>query len=148
MGRVNASFAVDLLQLLNIALQERRKAVKEALGDEGFFIHSPKLDQFEVRSLRGPVAVFSLSPLPGCCGVVVSYYAATEPALQKKGIGSLLAEVRMDAARRKGYGQMLATVLSNNKTEQDILSKLGWVQVGEFRNPQTGSLVQTWRANL
>ena len=146
MGHVNAAFAIDLLQLLNIALQERRDIFEKAELD-GCFIHSPKPDTFEVRSLAGPIAVFSMTGLPGCCGVCVSYHSDVLAPLQKK-LGTALLAIRMDAARRKGYGQMIATVLADNQAEIKILTQAGWVRSGEFRNPQTQHLVTLWITNL
>lgn len=150
MGRLEANFENDLLQTLNICLQERASELEAALKPDGkgFFVHSPASGEFEVRSLAGPIANFRLKELWGCCGVMVSHNAHVADKLQNKGVGAILLSVRMDAVRRHGYGQMLATVLHDNTAERKILAEAGWRLVGEFRNPRTNRIVCDYLANL
>ena len=141
-------FTADMLQLLNVALQERVEGLTKATESKGFFIHSPDRDHYEVRSLEGPIAVFSLTELPGCCGAIVSYHSEVVQKYQKQGVGRILLDVRMDAARNRGYGQMIATVLDTNPAEKQLLLASGWVKAKEFRNPKTGNIVGTYTVNL
>lgn len=148
MGRLTTNFENDLLQTLNVCLQERAPELRKALESDGFFIHSPESGVFEARDLSGPIANFRLKELHGCCGVMVSHNAHVAERLQKHGLGGILLEVRMNAVRRHGYGQMLATVLEGNTTERKVLEKAGWRLVGEFRNPKTNSIVCDYVVNL
>lgn len=83
------------------------------------------------------VAGFSLSPLPGCCGVVISHGAGVDPRYQGKGVGTLMNAMRVDIARLYGYGTMLCTDLVTNTPQRRILARNGWKDVHTFTNPRT-----------
>ena len=150
MGKLPTHFEADLLQLVNVCLHENaeRHAGEVSWRGVPIYVHSPKPENFEVRMMDGPVATFSLSPLPGCCGVLVSYYSEVRADQRKLGLGTILLKTRMDAARRGGYGHLIATVLASNKVEEHLLQDNGWVCTGEFRNPKTSNLVHIWQVNL
>lgn len=139
----------DLLQALNIALQTRlgAAAINFADNNRGWFI-TEKDERFHVRNLQGAVATFALKELPGCCGVLVSFYSEVAENYRKQGLGTLLNGVRMDAARRAGYGLLLATVLQSNQIEKALLKDNGWVLTREFRNPKTQNIVEVYQVNL
>jgi GNAT superfamily N-acetyltransferase len=139
-GKIPEKFETDLLQLLNVE-------TARYTGDR-IFVHSPVDDHYEVRNLEGPVAVFDMTELPGCCGVIVSYHSQVREEHRKKGMGQFLLEARMSAARNKGYGLMMATVEHNNTVERKLLESNGWISKGEFRNPKTGHVIATYQVNL
>lgn len=138
----------DAIQLLNEEVTSVAEAITKVTKSPGVFVTEPREGRFEVRTLDGVLAEFSMSPMPGCCGVVIAHNSAVTPKFRRKGLGTLLLTAKMSVARRLGYGQMIATVLTNNIGEQALLSKLGFVRAGEFRNPKTGNLVRTFIVNL
>ncbi len=152
MGKIDPIAGNDLLQALNVALQGQFQSrfyrdTNFGNNNQGWFI-TEKDGKFLVRNLSGAVATFSLEELPGCCGVIVSYYSEVELAYRKLGLGELLLKVRMDACRVMKYGQMLATVVAGNQAEEKLLDCQGWLKVKEFRNPKTQNIVQTYLVNL
>ena len=102
----------------------------------------------EVRSSSRNLATFAFAQLPGCCGVVVSYWSEVCADLRKKGLGALLLDVRMEAARRLNYGLITATVYNSNEAELAILRNQGWVLHREFRNPKTRNVLVLLSATL
>lgn len=142
----------DLLQCLNVALQEafnskNHRDINFGDNNRGWFITSVN-DTYYVRNMSGPVATFSLKEFPGCCGILVSYYSEVQEKYRKLGLGKLLLEVRMSAARHMRYGQLSASVLSTNEIEKHLLNASGWIKTGEFRNPKTQNIVETYQVNL
>lgn len=151
MGKIAEDRAVDLIQHLNVALQDRKEKYHGSpLNNiKGIFISEEKEGgKFLVRSLEGPIATFSLQELPGCCGVIVSYWSEVTPTYRKKGIGAELLEIRMMAARAMKYGSMLATVDKSNDEEVVLLNRARWDKVKEFRNPRTQNLIEIYLVNL
>ena len=152
MGKIAADRAVDTLQLLNVALQDHKKKFKDDVLNEieGIFISEERETQgkFLVRSLEGPIATFSLQELPGCCGVLVSYWSEVVSQWQKKGVGTSLLTIRMATARAMKYGLLLATVDQSNKVECKLLLDQGWNKLREFRNPRTGNIIEVYSTNL
>jgi hypothetical protein len=83
------------------------------------------------------VAGFTLTQLPGCCGVVVSTGAWVNLDHRRKGIGSLMNQLRIDYARALGYGYILCTDVETNEPQRKLLAKNGWVDLTKFTNPRT-----------
>ena len=148
MGKMSTIPAETLLHCLNTAVQEHADKIAEIVEEKGVYIRSVTNDRFEVITPRFVLASFGLSTLPGCCGALVSHWASINESFRRKGLGVIMLMVRMSAARRLKYGQMLATVLATNLPEQTLLLQNGWLRVGEFRNPRTNSLIQTFLVNL
>ena len=95
-----------------------------------------------------PVGNFSLTALPGCCGVVVFYHAHIDPALRKKGIGGLLLSARIRAAELAGYSLAQATVISSNEVEIAMLESEGFKEVNQFVNSRTRNTVLVYQKTL
>ena len=94
----------------------------------------------------GPLvgAGFRLSSLPGCCGVLVSHESYVTQALQRRGLGLLMQEMKEFIAREYRVGKMIATVLQGNKAEETLLLKTGWRPGVAFRNRRTDNLIVEW----
>jgi len=149
MGKISGVPEADPLHELNGALMRRRPSLDAAgIGYTYIVERRGEPGVYDVRTESRNIATFGLQQLPGCCGVVVSFHAEIAEDLRKKGIGSVLLNTRMEAARRLRYGMMLATVLSTNAAENKLLEESGWKRLGEFRNPKTTNLVVLWSANL
>lgn len=84
-----------------------------------------------------------LTPMSGCCGLIIAHNALTTHKYQKRGIGTLLNLYRLDVARVLGYGTVICTD-KRNSFNQKILAKNGWRKVHEFVNPRTDNSVDTF----
>jgi hypothetical protein len=89
----------------------------------------------------GPVALFSLVKLPGCCGVCVSYWATVLLQYRHKGLGKLLNNLRIHAARASGYTVMLCTDVTANIHQRQILAANGWHDIYTFTNRRSKNQV-------
>lgn len=90
-----------------------------------------------VRKGRTKIASFTLVQLPGCCGVQVSTGAWVAPEYRRRGLGTILNELRIYLSRIQGYGCLLCTDLLSNTPQRRLLSKLGWKDIHTFQNPRT-----------
>lgn len=89
--------------------------------------------------------------LAGCCAlrplVNVDYANAGEmkrlyvrPQFRGKGVGRLLAEATLDAARVAGYACVLLDTLSDMETAREMYQDLGFVEIAPYYyNPIPGS---------
>lgn len=100
------------------------------------------------ENYKSVVAVFSLSELPGCCGVLVSHHTNIYPQYQGKGINSFLQGIKERIAKDNGYTTLMATVTSDNTTEIHILTKYGWLPRDSFKNKRTGNTVITFTKHI
>lgn len=88
-----------------------------------------------------PIIFFSLTQLPGCCGVLVSHNMLIHKDYRNKGVGTFLQGIKEEIAKDNGYTSMLATVVESNKAEIHILEKAGWEPESCFINNRTGNTV-------
>jgi GNAT superfamily N-acetyltransferase len=91
---------------------------------------------------------FTMSDLPGCCGICVSSDVSVWGSFKGKGLGQKLLQVRIDAAKSAGYSRMLATTLTGNETEIHILEKFGFLEIDAFDNQRTGHSIRVWSKAL
>lgn len=104
---------------------------KGFMTDGKYFIHN---------AAGVTVAFFKLVGLPGCCGVCVSCGAGVYEPL-KKGLGTLLNEMRIVMAKKGGFGVLLCTDRELNTPQRKILAKNGWKDVFQFKNPRSQNVV-------
>lgn len=111
-------------------------------GDEGKGLY--KETQFLVRVgekediiKSQEVGYFFLSPLPGCCGIVVSHATHLHPSFRSTEYGKSFHRVKENVARHYGYSMMLATTELRNLPEIIGGSKAGWKWGNFFRNKRT-----------
>lgn len=91
------------------------------------------------------VAGFSLMPMPGCCGILVSTGSFVHESWRGRGIGKLMQTMKEWFARELKVGCLLATVVKGNQPEENLLRKTGWRPVSEFVNPKTGNTINVWK---
>jgi hypothetical protein len=94
------------------------------------------------------IATFSMTELPGCCGVCVSHYSHIIEQFRGKGLGTLLCGIRKDIAKTMNYSCLLCTDVDDNLPQQRILDKHGWKKIHNFKNIKTGSTVNINVVNL
>jgi GNAT superfamily N-acetyltransferase len=87
------------------------------------------------------IAAFSMGELFGCCGIVVFYHASVSKQFQSMGLGTLLLEVREQAATKAGYTMAQATVLASDDAELAMLGKTGWSSLLKFKNQRTANAI-------
>lgn len=88
------------------------------------------------------IADFSLTQLPGCCGILVSHSSCIGSEFRKKGLGNLLHELRIELAKLNGYTILLCTDVVGNVHQKKILDKFGWESIFQFRNKRTNNWVE------
>lgn len=87
------------------------------------------------------IGSFQLSPMPGCCGIVVSHNAFLSETTRNSGLSQPFRDIKERVAKHFGYSFMIATNdLSNVAgTISMIRSKYRFVE--SFINSRTGHLV-------
>jgi GNAT superfamily N-acetyltransferase len=94
-------------------------------------------------------AVFSLTQMPGCCGICISHEAQVYSEHRSKGYGKRLTRFRMAVAKEAGYKKIICTTVATNVVENHILIGLKWRQAGRhFRNSRTDNDVILWEKEL
>jgi len=90
--------------------------------------------RFEVRpasDARTLVAKFSLSKMPGTLWLY-SHGACVTEQFRRQGIGKRMNEFRKRIAESAGAWGLLAFVAGSNTTQRNLLSKQGWMRIGNF----------------
>lgn len=95
---------------------------------------------------QSKIATCRLTQLPGCCGVLVSNGAYS--FRQKRGLGTLMARLRLDIAKSFGYTTLLCTDIQDNVPQRKILAKLGYNDLFSFVNRRTNNKVAISAINL
>ena len=102
------------------------------------------------------MAKFKLQDTPGCCGSVVytqvvvlqPWEIFNEPNLYKLGIGTLLHDFALEAAKKLGYSLVTATSNEYNGFQNRIFIKKEWAKVETFKNERSGRTVFVWHKNI
>ena|SRR6185312_3115161 len=93
-----------------------------------------------VMGLGGPptgVGTFTLSPMPGCCGVVVSENSNLDERYRGIWVGKQFHEIKAKVAAYFGYKAMIMTTQLRNFPEVIGAAKAGWSFKHSFRNKRT-----------
>lgn len=90
---------------------------------------------------KSRVAHFEIAAFPGCCGIAISTGAWVGEDFRGKGIGKILAKLRVELARTAGYGMILCTDVESNVPQRRLLAANGWTDIAGFNNPKTGNNV-------
>lgn len=137
-------YSLSRNQAVAAAAASFRDDIRKIVGSEPI-IEVTKEDTFVLATYGAgkyaQISQFSVSELPGCCGVAVFYHCSVATDFQKRGLGGLLLELREEAARKAGYTYAQATVLADNKPEIAILSDHKWEELSKFKNKRTGHTV-------
>lgn len=97
----------------------------------------------EVRWNRGEACsmrygLFTLSPMPGCCGIVVSTESFVDVYWRGRGDSSkMFHKFKAQIAKVFGYKVMIMTTQLRNFPEVIGAAKSNWKFVHAFRNPRT-----------
>jgi hypothetical protein len=85
------------------------------------------------------IAGFVMCQLPGCCGICLSTKAYVSYSLQGRGLGLILAKLRIAIAKEAGYTVLMCTDVDTNVPQRKIMSRLGWKDIYQFNNLRTGN---------
>lgn len=83
----------------------------------------------------------SMSPMPGCCGIVVSHFTKLTLENQGKGLSNPYRSLKENLAKALGYGLMIATTDMANFPAVGNMFKSKYNMIESFINPRTGHLV-------
>jgi len=99
----------------------------------------------EGKKDHGFVCTFSLSELPGNCGILVSHGLFINTTFQGRGLGQFLQDLKKKIAMAYGYTIMMCTTLENNSVENYLLKKNGWEISNKFLNKRTMHYCIEWK---
>lgn len=124
----------------NNAYLEAEGALGEDAGAKG--LHSPVL--FKVyrvsTSSRIEIGCTSMAPLPGCCGVVVSFHTYLNALNRHTGLSEEFRKLKRTMAEELGYSLMICTAdMSNIPAVGNMLKS--YKVVSTFTNKRTGHLI-------
>jgi len=94
------------------------------------------------------IATFTISAMPGCCGIAVSNGVKMEEWCRNRGFGKALHKIRMYIIKRMGYSCVICTDITGNIPQERILYKNNWVRVNSFKNSRTGNNVSVFVHNF
>lgn len=135
----------DLLQLPR-TIKMKKACYSDSDISEGL---APNSGEFQVVKQDGKlIAKFELRRMPGCCGVCISCHSLVETGFRKKGLGTLLNQMRLVMARQMGYGVLMCTDIMTNTVQHKILEKNNWQYLMTFNNPRTKNNVLIHAFNL
>lgn len=89
------------------------------------------------NSIYNVIARFSLTELPGCCGVIVSHGTNINELYRGKGLGAKLAKIKQKLSKDWGYTVMICTDIAYNVPQRRILESNGWETAASFVNMRT-----------
>lgn len=100
----------------------------------------------ELSETGRPIGHFSLSEMPGCCGIMISHNTQIYKDFQGKGIASIFQELKFALAKELGFSLLLCTVREDNEIEKHILQKFGWIrhEGSIFQNSRTTNIISVW----
>lgn len=98
-------------------------------------------ESFTVIDLQSNESVgwFTLCPMPGNCGMVVSTGTRVRWERRGRGLSYVLHEAKEELSRALGYTKMISTVQSFNDPQIISAKKSGWREVDEFTNKRTNN---------
>ena len=99
------------------------------------------------------IACGSLVPLVGCCGVIISTGAWVNKEWEKRGIASLMHEMRIEIAKEGEFSLMECTIILNDKIEhylrqRILLTNHSWKLVKSFVNSRTGNTIGVFTLDI
>jgi hypothetical protein len=91
---------------------------------------------------------FTLAPMIGCCGVVISTNTYLFPQFRGLYHSKGMHDLKQAVAEHLGYSLMLCTVQGSNVPQLAGAWKAGWRVVHTFTNSRTGHLIHMMTKNL
>lgn len=133
------TYQEQIEQIVGKATELRRYRVESYMGksqEEGYWVLG-----FVGDRTAAPIARFKLICMPGCCGIVISTDACVYSDYRRKGLGTILNNMRRQIAWQFGYTAMICTDVMVNIPQQRILKRNGWNTLFHFVNRRTENAV-------
>ena len=104
-----------------------------------------KSEQFFIYRINGEskrnIGRTWLAPMPGCCGVVVSFGTYLEEISRNSGLSEPFRDLKKDLAKSLGYTLVIATTQMNNIPAVGNMIKSKYTIVKTFTNKRTNNLI-------
>lgn len=97
---------------------------------------------------RERVCLFSLTQLPGCCGILVSHNTFVDMPYRGKGIAKFLQKIKEEIAKDNQFTMLMCTTRKDNKVQNKLLKKSGWQKINKFKNKRTRNNLFVWVKEL
>ena len=85
------------------------------------------------------IGSFCFSPMPGCCGVVVSHFTFLEKGFRGTSYSQTFRELKDKVARDLGYSCVIMTTQMENIPAVKNMFKRNFTVAGTFTNKRTGN---------
>lgn len=111
----------------------------DILLEKGFT--STELFRVYLTTIAGDILIgeFQLSPMPGCCAVVISHNSLVKEQYRGTIASQQFREVKTEIAKKAGYTVMIATSKVNDIPASKNMQKSGYRIVSEFTNKRTNN---------
>ena len=90
------------------------------------------------------VGFYEINSFPGCPQIAVSNHAFINPKHRNRGFGKVFHAQRLVQIKELGFDYTLCTVKQDNVFQKKILTRFGWKYLDDFRNTETGNVVEVW----
>lgn len=87
------------------------------------------------------IGTTSLAPMPGCCGVVVSYHTELKADFRGSGLSNPFRDLKHDLIKALGYSAVVATTQLDNVPAVVNMVKSKYKIVRTFLNRRSGKLL-------
>lgn len=84
---------------------------------------------------------FYFSPMPGCCGIIVSHHTYLNRDKRSSGFSEPFRNLKEELAKKLGYTRMIATTQMDNVPGVKNMFKSKYRIVDTFTNKRTGNLL-------
>lgn len=98
-----------------------------------------KYDFKVIGSYNNEIGHFSFSPMPGCCGIVVSHDTYLNPDVRRTFNSNAFRGLKEAFAKRLGYSRMIATTVMSDPASSGNMMKSGYRINDVFRNKRTSN---------
>lgn len=93
------------------------------------------------KTSKHEIGSFSFSPMPGCCGVVVSHFTYLHKDMRGQGLSDAFRQLKEDLAKALGYSMMIATTQMENLPAVGNMMKSKYHMPVTFTNKRTNKLL-------
>lgn len=101
--------------------------------DKGIYVEVHRVSE----SSRIVIGHFRLTPMPGCCGIVVSHGAFLNPNSRHSGLSQPFRDIKEKVAKHYGYSLMIATNDLSNIAGTVSMVRSNYKFVHSFTNSRT-----------
>lgn len=134
------------LELHVINIEQQTNITKESwlstIQEKGLFketLFRVVWKENEQKQKKELIGTFVLSPMPGCCGIVVSNHLFVEKEYRGTNISKEFMKLKESTAQMLGYPAVIATTQTRNIAEIKSAKKRGYKIIKTWKNTRTGN---------